>query len=418
MLRVRLVQLVRAIQRRGRYVLLIIIGLVIVFGAVYSIYLGDVLRYQPDEADYYALARNIAHSRFYSLDGFSPTAFRPPGYPLILSLFYLLGARVVILRSLNFIILGISIYLVYKILSQGSSILAAVMGALFAVLYPVNFYSAGTLYPQTLATLLLLGVVYLLVLDKNRIGYYILCGLLSGMLILTVPTFIFILPVIGIWYWIFPGKMWGGGLVIALVVSALVVSVWTARNYIQFRTFFFVSTNSGQNLLLGNSENATPNGGSSVDISKYVAQSSNLSEVERDRFFRDQAINYILSHKFHSIELYLLKFLNYFNYRNELVTQTEASTMKDVLMLVSYGPLLLAFIVRLFFSRIFRLSSLEALLIILYLGSALLSALFFTRIRFRVPFDFLLIMLVAIFIERIIQSILEQRRPFGQLRYS
>ena len=418
MLRVRLVQLVATIQRRGRYILLIIIGLVIVLGTIYSIYLGDALRYLPDEADYYALARNIAHSRFYSLDSFSPTAFRPPGYPLFLSLFYLLGARVVILRLLNFIILGISIYLVYKILGQGSSTIAAIIGASLAALYPVNFYSAGTLYPQTLATSIFLGAIYLLVLNKNRIHYCVLCGLLAGMLILTIPTFVFISSAIGVWYWLYPGKAWGRGLLVALAISALVIGAWTLRNYTQFNTVFFVSTNSGKNLLLGNSENTTPNGGTGIDISRYVAQASKLSEIERDRFFRDQAINYILSHKLHSIKLYLLKFLNYFNYRNELVTQTEASTMKDILMLISYGPLLLAFIIRLFFSRIFKLSSLEVLFVILYLGSALLSALFFTRIRFRVPFDFLLIMLVAIFIERIIQSILEQRRPLGQLRYS
>jgi hypothetical protein len=406
------------IEGKSRYLLLMIIGFVIVLGTIYSIYLGDALRYLPDEADYYNLARNIAQSKSFSLDSFSPTAYRPPGYPLFLSVFYFLGARVVVLRLLNFILFGASIYLVSKILSQGSSIIGAIIGAMLVALYPVNFYSAGTLYPQMLATFLFLGVIYLLVQNQSRIYYYILCGLFSGMLILTVPTFVFMLPVIGVWYWIYPEKMWGRGLLITLVILVTVISAWTIRNYIQFHTVFFVSTNSGENLLLGNSENTMPNAGSSVDISKYTAQASSLNEVERDRFFREQAIKYILSNNFRAIKLYLLKFLNYFNYRNELVTKDEALAIRDIFMLITYGPLLLTFIVRLLFSRKFRLSALEVLLIILYIGSALSSALFFTRIRFRIPFDFLLIMLVAIFVGGIIQRILEKPGLLGQLHRS
>jgi hypothetical protein len=418
MSKVRLGRLVVMIEGKSRYLLLMIIGFVIVLGTIYSIYLGDALRYLPDEADYYNLARNIAQSKSFSLDSFSPTAYRPPGYPLFLSVFYFLGARVVVLRLLNFILFGASIYLVSKILSQGSSIIGAIIGAMLVALYPVNFYSAGTLYPQMLATFLFLGVIYLLVQNQSRIYYYILCGLFSGMLILTVPTFVFMLPVIGVWYWIYPEKMWGRGLLITLVILVTVISAWTIRNYIQFHTVFFVSTNSGENLLLGNSENTMPNAGSSVDISKYTAQASSLNEVERDRFFREQAIKYILSNNFRAIKLYLLKFLNYFNYRNELVTKDEALAIRDIFMLITYGPLLLTFIVRLLFSRKFRLSALEVLLIILYIGSALSSALFFTRIRFRIPFDFLLIMLVAIFVGGIIQRILEKPGLLGQLHRS
>ena len=100
------------------------------------------------------------------------------------------------------------------------------------------------------------------------------------------------------------------------------------------------------------------------------------------------------------------------------MTKDEALAIRDIFMLITYGPLLLTFIVRLLFSRKFRLSALEVLLIILYIGSALSSALFFTRIRFRIPFDFLLIMLVAIFVGGIIQRILEKPGLLGQLHRS
>ena len=47
-------------------------------------------------------------------------------------------------------------------------------------------------------------------------------------------------------------------------------------------------------------------------------------------------------------------------------------------------------------------TSFEVLLRVLYTASALSGALFFTRIRFRIPYDYLLIMMAAVFVEAVI----------------
>jgi hypothetical protein len=71
-------------------------------------------------------------------------------------------------------------------------------------------------------------------------------------------------------------------------------------------------------------------------------------------------------------------------------------------MLCTYGPLLGILIVRLCLVRRFPLSDFEVLLLALYLGAGMAYALYLTRIRYRLPFDWLLIALDAIFLARMI----------------
>jgi len=72
-------------------------------------------------------------------------------------------------------------------------------------------------------------------------------------------------------------------------------------------------------------------------------------------------------------------------------------------MLITYGPLLLLFASRVLLVKLFRPSAFETLLGALYVCSALTTAVFFTRIRFRLPFDFLLIIIVAMFLQDLSQ---------------
>jgi hypothetical protein len=398
------------IEERKHQILLAILGLVIVSGIFYSLYLGDSLRFLPDELDYYTLAENLVTKRVYSLDGNQPTAYRPPGYPLFLSLPYLMGARIVHLRIFNFLILGCSIYIIYRTLLDVSSPFSAVVGIFLVVFYPVAFFTAGTLYPQTLATLLFLVACYLLTRNPRGTLDYLFSGLILGYLVLTIPTFVIVFPVFGIWHWLNRKESWLIGFTITLVSAIFVVSIWTIRNYKVFDHIVFVSTNSGENLLLGNSENTTSSSGSQVDISKYVAEASNLNEIERDQFYRGQALDYMMSHKFQTIKMYFFKFLNFFNFRNDLVTKDEQSTLGDILMLITYGPLLLLTVFRLLLAKTYRLISFEVLMIFLYIGAAFTSALFFTRIRFRIPFDFLLIMIIALLVNEVFSKQVEKMR--------
>jgi len=77
-------------------------GLILSFlcGSVVAIHAGPLLRY-PDEREWTALAANLATKHVYALDGIHPTAFRPPGFPFLLSLWVAVGIGNVGLRFVN-----------------------------------------------------------------------------------------------------------------------------------------------------------------------------------------------------------------------------------------------------------------------------------------------------------------------------
>lgn len=415
-----------------------ILAYILLFGIIYSLYLGSNFRF-IDEKDYYTIARNIAFTHQRSLDGVHPSAFHCPGYPFFLSIFIFFGANIVCLRFLNFIALTLSVYLLYRILKEEAPGLSGVIGCLLVVCYPVLFYTAGMLYPQTIAGTLLLGIMYLArsphhssyPRGKSSKGEGVpwIIGLLFGTLILFVPAIILLLvPFLG---WMIlneqTGQKWKKAVIIILVALCM-VGLWTLRNYLVFKSFVFVNSNSGVVLLLGNSENTTPNAGVNVDISKYSNEADRLGldEIGRDRYYREKALKFIRDNKVKALKLYFLKLLNYFNYRNELGTKTETARWKDVLMLVTWGPLLILFLVRLLFAiwipphlrplphgeRKLAFSKFEGLLILLYFAGALIYALFGTRIRYRLPFDFLLIMIVTMFLNRVLSLPRKKCAPF------
>ena len=335
-----LAKLVSMIERNSDRFLYFLVTLFLILGSAYAIYLGNTLRFYPDEWDYRNLAQNLVATGIYTRDGKQPTAFRPPGYPVYLATLAFLGGNVVHFRLLNFLALAIVICCVYKILKEQSTPLAASLGALLVIGYPLAFYTAGTLYPQTLAAALFLLTLYFFTRRAMKSLDYFLSGLFLGCLILTVPTFAFVLVVFTVWLLLVPPNRSSKGWVIVLIPVLLLLGGWTVRNYLVFDTFIFVSTNAGENLLIGNSENATPNAGWNLDLSRYTAEGTSLGEVERDHYYRTKALEFMLAHKARTVRLYFLKVLNYFNFRNDLVTKEATSATKDLVLMLDLRPAL------------------------------------------------------------------------------
>ncbi len=381
-------------------------------GVVYSLTLGEQLRFLPDEADYLTLAGNLLAQGKHTLDGLHPTAYRPPGYPILLAGLQALGfgrwiPAVLGLRLVNFALLGLTWLLLYRLLSRIFTPVAGLLAVGLAAVYIVLFYTAGVFYPQTLAAFLLTALLTLLcehpVSAPLPVSRILLAGLLAGCLVLTLPTFLFIFPVLLAWL-VYYRRAWKAAALMAMMVL-LITGAWAVRNYLALDAWVFVSTNGGENLLLGNSPQTTANAGTLVDISSFRQQADalGLNEVQRDAYFRQQALDYICAHPVAAARLYFSKFLNYFNYRNQLATQSEASPLRDLAMLFTYVPLLVLAILRLVLSK-GKLHPVEVLFALLYLASALVQAVFFTRIRFRLPFDYCLIALAAGFLAQRIQS--------------
>jgi hypothetical protein len=367
--------------------------LVIITAVCYALTLRPDFTYK-DESEYYAIASNLLHHHGYSLDGVHLTAYRPPGYPAALVPILALYQSVRFAKAFNLICWIGAGLLTAQIAAALYGSAAASIALLFVLLYPVSLYTAGTLYPQALTSLLFLLSLYLQVWQTtdSTLKETLLQGAIFAFLIVTVPLYAANLAVF-MAFQVFGETKGIRKAIVTCLIVVFVIGLWSLRNYSVFGQVVFAS-NSGVNLLLGNSPMTGPNSGTSVDVDAIAPEAANLPEIERDVALKRHAIAWIRDHPLEFASLFVRKFVNWFNYRNQLRTRGESSRFRDFVLAFSYYPLLaLAFLLPFVNRR--RLSKYECYLYFSYGAAALAYAFFFTRIRFRVPFDYLLIILAS-----------------------
>jgi hypothetical protein len=396
-------RILKLLARCSPRVTFVLIALVFIVAGALAWMGGDRLRY-PDEVDYSSLAQSTLDGRGYVNDEGKPTAYHPPGWPFLLTAVYRVSARPLAGKLLNAIALACTAWLLSSLVGR-STAEGKPFAPLLLLLCPLVLYTATTLYPQTIGTTLLIAVLVLLNVDMRSALRCSLAGFLLGFLILSIPAFLLVTPLLLAGHY-FPNRkmlsLYVKRSLLVLLCAAAIVAPWTVRNARVFHALVPVSTNSGVNLLLGNSENTGPNKGVNVDISRYVEQTKGMSEVEIDRHFRRSAVAWVIGNPSAAASLYARKVLNYFNFRNELYVVAEQSRLKDAVQFFSYYPMLCAAILRVLVCRQVPLSPAELILYVVYFGNAFASAIFFTRIRFRSPFDVVLLAIVAIFIGKLI----------------
>jgi hypothetical protein len=182
-----------------------------------------------------------------------------------------------------------------------------------------------------------------------------------------------------------------GALVLALAIGALLPVGWAIRNYEAMHAFVPISTNTGLNLLIGNSEHATPSSGLQANVSRYMrfAQSHHLGEVQANTYYLHAAERWALHHPLREAALYAGKVAYDFAPINRLHTTGEASSGTAIVSAATYLPFLALFVLRLVAValRRSRLMSGELLLLAIVIGNALVQAINMSRVRYRVPTD-------------------------------
>ena len=388
----------------ARTITLVAMGLSLLIAGGYAVVLGSDLRFY-DEHVYVGITGSMAHGHGFSLDGRQPTAYRPPGYLFLLLPVYLVtGGSVLAMRMIGVLALTGSVWFTYLLGRRVHSPATGALAAVVVACYPLLVYTATTLYPQVPALFLLLLMIELAMRALPETGaprpwMAVLAGLVGGLLMLTVPTFG--VTAIGLVAWLAWRQRAAGGRIswrtVAVLVVALAVlpAMWCARNAVALHAFVPVSTNDGVNLILGNSPHATADSGTNTDISAYSARAAHLDEVSADHFYTDQALSWAGQHPGRAVVLYAEKVANNFNYHDALATSSQGSTAQNLLSAVSYYPILLLALLRLLLYRRWPLRPTEKFLALAIVVNVLLLAVFFTRLRFRVPLDGLTIILAA-----------------------
>jgi hypothetical protein len=193
--------------------------------------LGDGFHF-TDEADYADAARRLLGG-----EGFGASYQRVPGYPLLLALLGVAAPSSLLwLRLAQAAVAGIGAALVFVAAERLIGRLAAIAAAAVYALDPLLVVSAGLLYPEAVAALLLTGAV-LLTWEASRrasVSHAALAGAVLGILAQFRPAGLAVVPLLAAWlYFATPGpRMRRLTQLIAVGLACVLVLVpWTYRNY-------------------------------------------------------------------------------------------------------------------------------------------------------------------------------------------
>lgn len=390
----------------------------IVSGATLALALGGVmfaLHTRPffDETQYWQMGRNLLDTGVYSLTlGGPPTAFKVPGVPLLLAATQAMGFGFTESRVLFvLLLLPLGVWLAWRMLASiGIPPVASAWAVVFAFANPALVASSGTLYPQ-----FAVGVAYLAAIvawnaseRRDAIGSRMLlalaAGLALGLAVMLASTAAIVVAAMFLWVlW----RAWhrsargesplGPQLVAAGVVAigiCVVLAPWLIRNSIVAGRFPLMGTSGGITLLAGNSPASTVENGPEVRFPAEDTPPAGSSEVAQDQFYRGRALEHIRREPLYYGRLYLAK-VAYGVWPTAVTATSGSNLLGDVVQRLYYGLLYLLLLMWVLFEK--RLSLAQSWIadaapylrlgLLMAIVSVLSYAVFFTRLRYRLPTD-------------------------------
>ena len=205
-----------------------------------------------DDIDYVALGKSLAHGEGFQLDGHA-TAFRPPGYPILLALsFRLFGESLLPVRVVQAAADLLSCFVLFLLGRRLFSERAGLIGAGIFALFPVEVLYVSIMMTETVFTTLLL--LYLLICTGTKASWNtgIVAGIVLGAATFVRPTILLLPAAVFIVRWMTGWKP--GENLKALGITAgtalLILSPWLIRNGDQFGRVTLTS-NTGVNFWIG-----------------------------------------------------------------------------------------------------------------------------------------------------------------------
>ncbi|RPI99210.1 MAG: hypothetical protein EHM39_06925 [Chloroflexi bacterium] len=277
-----------------------LVVLVTVLGRAAFIVLFDhTLSLQTSGYDTYAV--NLMDGRGYTrFDDRSADSDLPPLYPYFLAGVYTVFGRDPIPVAL--VQIGLDVLTVLLLFWIGRRVAGETIGLLAAAfygLYPYLLYQNLTLNDTGVFILLLAAGIAAAYRTRDTLDWRwaAALGVCFGLGALTKSLIVLILPLLALWWWhtvglraaVRLGLISGGALLI-------VIAPWTIRNYRVHDTLVLISTNGGSNLHQGNNPcvaDYLARGWDAQWVNCLERPPANLSEIETDRWHREQALNYL-----------------------------------------------------------------------------------------------------------------------------
>jgi 4-amino-4-deoxy-L-arabinose transferase-like glycosyltransferase len=245
----------KTIVKQHKWLLLVLLMALLMRLAVVGFQFESLSESDPDS--YRAIAVNLVESGTYRLDA-EPTAFRPPVYPLILSLGMLLGIPHGIWVGGIHILFGVlTVLLTYRVALMMSRKPVALLAATLVCVDPILLNQSVLTMTETTATLLGILAIWLLVrtVDNANKLNIVLTGVTLGVAGLCRPTF-FVFAAMGLLVLMFSKTVpWKEQLRTNLLVGCcllVTIAPWVIRNQISLGKPVLATTHGGYTLLLGN----------------------------------------------------------------------------------------------------------------------------------------------------------------------
>ena len=310
---------------RERWVLVAIVAVGVALRVAWVAYAARPLALPGggDPLGYVARARDLAHGGGYnSLLTGEPTAFQPPGWPMVLAGWFWLAHHTPLpddvwnlAGALNVLIAAASMVLLYAI---GRKLFDARIGLLAAGVYALwpnlVYYTAVAALELFFVFLVLLVVWLLLRYDwpaTPRLPWtaLVLCGLATGVLLLVRP-FGVVVVVAMVVAGLVAKRGWRRVATEAAVVTVVAIAVivpWTIRNAVLLDGFVPFATNLGETFCIGHQPGAT--GGLVGDTAYCVGDldASHITrphlEVERNSHTLRQGVKFATRHPVDELHL-------------------------------------------------------------------------------------------------------------------
>lgn len=284
------------------------------------------LRYEGlfywDAYDYCRLAQNVVSGKGYvDSDTGKPTGLRAPGQPFFLAMMYFFfGHSHTAAKLAQAFLSAITCVLIYFIayrLCQSATI--GLLSAFFFAIYPASVYYSGYLLSETLFTFFFTCSVLVLILENetNSLTMQFLSGLFLGLSALTRPVVLLFFPFIFLWKFLkkeSPIKASAFSTAFITLFMLLTLLPWMVRNYAVHKAVVPVSIYAGYQLW--QSSHPYPEGwglGYVTSDTRLTEAQGVKDELERDRVYMREGIQFVLQNPVKFIKMSILKVLWFFN---------------------------------------------------------------------------------------------------------
>jgi 4-amino-4-deoxy-L-arabinose transferase-like glycosyltransferase len=333
---------------------------------LYTVLVSQDIPVIGDALTYHLLGENIADGKGFErplhpqLAGFEswqpgvPTAEHPPLFPLLVGLFWKLGATTYLAQKLVLCVIGtITVALVGLAGREAGGSAVGLTAAGLAAVYPFLWIVDGSLMSETLYGVFVAATLWVALRFARRPSLGLAAGLgaLVGVAALTRGDALVLVPVLLVPLAFRAGAAWRSRLTLTLVAVgafALVLAPWTIRNLTVFEQPVLISTN-GNSVFVGANCDGTYHG-ELTGLWRFdcYGQAPAGDESEQAAEYRDRGLDYARDHVERLPAVMAVRFLRVWDlYRPRQQAEYEiiegrSETASRIGLLVYYPLLLLA----------------------------------------------------------------------------